>query len=776
MKTIITITTLTIATLFSIDAIGERTSEQNKSPRSLNIELAHPNYEEVFVWSEGQDSQSSGYTSPTSLLTQSEMIGINITTTEDLVKYEPSIVIRRRFIGDSNGTLGIRGANMFQTARSMVFADGVPLHYFLESRWKGAPRWTMVSASEIAQVEVVYGPFSAEYSGNAMGGVVLIETSTPQEEELHVDGSFFTQQFDDYGFDDRLNGFKGFVSYGNKVENFSYYLSYNHLANDSQPQIFRDSSLVPTPNGTPTPTPLPVTGAIIENDSRSNRRFWYGDTGVVETKTDNYKIKLGYELDEWKALLNIVYEDRNSDTDSANSYLTDNSGRSIWSGLVIQDGEAFAVDHHRLNGSTLSRESLSLGLRVRGSIWDDVGIEANINQFKILKDEKRTSLRNSNDPEYTLDGSVADYHSSGWQTADLKFTFNDIFTNGLQLISGARHEDYELNLDLYDSSNYNNGSKDSFTSRFGGKTSLDAVFTQFNWDVSPLVDVAFGLRYERYTSSNGYFGNDDTRTPNYEVTDVPTESRSLTSPKFSMGFKPTDDWLIRYAFAKAYRFPIIEELFSQYQEFNSQSIPRPDLKPEDGTHHNLLLEKTLEDGYLRANIFHDSIKISIESQTYPDSSIRTFSPIDKVKTLGVEFIANQYNVLIDDLDIRFNLSYTDSEIIKNNLAPSTEGNQALRLPKWRSHLLANYQINDSWNIGGNIEYASNSYGRSDNLDNENNVYGAQDGYTRIGLNTHIDLNTQIRLSFGVDNLTNEITYVAHPWPGRTVYFNFSYDM
>ena len=44
---------------------------------------------------------------------------------------------------------------MFQTSRSMVFADGVPLHYLLQSRWNGAPRWTMVSASEIAQVETL---------------------------------------------------------------------------------------------------------------------------------------------------------------------------------------------------------------------------------------------------------------------------------------------------------------------------------------------------------------------------------------------------------------------------------------------------------------------------------------------------------------------------------------------------------------------------------------------------------------------------------------------
>ena len=129
--------------------------------------------EELVVWGSDADQQF-GNPGPVSVLTQEDFVSINVATTEDVVKYEPSIVIRRRFIGDANGVLGMRGSNMFQTSRSMVFADGVPLHYLLQSRWNGAPRWTMVSASEIAQVKVRYGPFSAEYSGNSMGGVVEI--------------------------------------------------------------------------------------------------------------------------------------------------------------------------------------------------------------------------------------------------------------------------------------------------------------------------------------------------------------------------------------------------------------------------------------------------------------------------------------------------------------------------------------------------------------------------------------------------------------------------
>ena len=129
--------------------------------------------EEIVVWGSDRD-RTFGHSSPTSTLTPSDFASINVATTEDVVKFEPSVVIRRRFIGDSNGVMGMRGSNMFQTSRSMVFADGVPLHYLLQSRWNGAPRWAMVSASEIAKVDIHYGPFSAEYGGNSMGGSIAL--------------------------------------------------------------------------------------------------------------------------------------------------------------------------------------------------------------------------------------------------------------------------------------------------------------------------------------------------------------------------------------------------------------------------------------------------------------------------------------------------------------------------------------------------------------------------------------------------------------------------
>lgn len=733
--------------------------------------------EEVVVWGEKKSSQQAGYTNPISLLTPEDLVSINVATTEDVVKYEPSLVVRRRFIGDANGTLGIRGSNMFQTSRSMVFADGVPLHYLLQSRWSGAPRWNMVSASEIAEVEVIYGPFSAQYSGNAMGGVVVIETAIPQQRKFHFDTSLFSQTFDDYGFDDTVTGYKSFLSYGDKLGDLSIYLSYNRLQNESQPQSFHSQSFHYGGGNTSTANPLSVTGALPGNDAEGAARLYFGDTGAIDTTADNFKLKAGYEFGDWFVLLNVAYEAHLSQSDSANTYLRDASGNPVWGGNATQSGQAFSVPASRLNVSELERQSLSLGLRLKGDLTENLAVEANVNRFDVLRDENRASARNPDHPDDSLSGEVTDYGDTGWESAEVKLTFNDLGLEGLSLITGMRYEAYALNIDVYDSSNYLAGSKDAFAARSGGETTVNALFAQMNWNISQRWDLALGGRYESWKSRGGYYSEDDPGTSVFDLRKVPGRSGDEFSPKLSLGYQPANQWMLRYSLAKAYRFPIVEELFSQYQVFNAINEANPELKPEKGLHHNLMVERSLASGYLRVSLFQENIKDVIEAQStvLPGGiSVRTFIPIDEVETWGVEFVAN----IVDarpNLDLRFNAAWTDATIRENNANPLLEGKVYPRMPEWRANLLATYHLSEDWTLGANLQYAADSYGNLDNSDKENNVDGAQDGYLRLGFKSNYQINDQLGLSVGIDNVTNEKDYVAHPWPGRSYYLSMSYD-
>ncbi|NBY17592.1 MAG: Plug domain-containing protein, partial [Betaproteobacteria bacterium] len=97
---------------------------------------------------------------------------INATDSEDAIKYFPSLLVRKRYIGDYNhAILSSRASGTGNSARSAVYADGILLSNFLGNGIGGlsfVPRWGLVTPEEIERVDVMYGPFSAAYPGNSV--------------------------------------------------------------------------------------------------------------------------------------------------------------------------------------------------------------------------------------------------------------------------------------------------------------------------------------------------------------------------------------------------------------------------------------------------------------------------------------------------------------------------------------------------------------------------------------------------------------------------------
>ena len=115
---------------------------------------------------------------------------INASDAEDALKYLPSLLVRKRYIGDYNhAVLSSRASGTGNSARSAVYADGILLSNYLGNGVGGLtfpPRWGMVTPDEIDRVDVMYGPFSAIYPGNSVGAVVVYTTRMPQTLEAHA--------------------------------------------------------------------------------------------------------------------------------------------------------------------------------------------------------------------------------------------------------------------------------------------------------------------------------------------------------------------------------------------------------------------------------------------------------------------------------------------------------------------------------------------------------------------------------------------------------------
>ncbi len=725
--------------------------------------------DELVVEGEEAQAPTTHYTSPTTRITDIEAESISVTTVEDFIKYEPGMVVRRRYIGDSNGVVGMRGSNMFQTTRTMVCADGLPLHYLLQTRFSGAPRWSLVAPDETRAVEVVYGPFSAEYSGNAMGGVINIETKLPQEREFHAEASTFAQDYDHLGTDETFEGNRQFFSYGDKYGDLSLYLFHSRLENESQPQSVRYNTSTAPAVGAEA-----VTGAYAGQTSTGGSIINYADSGSEDVITNLTKLKLGYEFGDWLARFTLAYEERDKETDP-NNYLVDAAGNPFWSGDASFNGTGFSVRRSHFAVSEQDRDTVLVGLGLEGPIgtssWT---MKGNFSYFDVMEDETRQSDENPADPTYDRSGRITEYDDTGWETLDLKaHTERFLGRSDMNFVAGYHYDHYSLEIHSYNSSNYTTGEKTSRRQSTGGDTFTHAVFGQWGWNFAPAWDVALGARYERWKMEDGFYYNWGGDMENYK-----DRTERGFSPKFSLGLTPQGLWKYRYSVAKAYRFPIVEELYKNEEATNSTSIADADLEPEIGIHHNLMAERKIPGGFLRVNLYHEVIDDVIFNQriTLPDSTtVSSFLPIDEVTTTGLEFMLQQSRVFDTNLDVRFNVTYTDSEVTQHDADPSVEGNSMPRMPDWRSNLLLSYYINAMWDSSVGIRYASNSYGRLDNTDDEEQVFGAQDSYTFVDLKVNFRPTKESRIGFGVDNVTDEKAFVYHPWAQRSFYMEGSID-
>ena len=86
---------------------------------------------------------------------------VNAVNVEDMLRYLPSLLVRKRHIGDTQAPLATRTSGVGASARSLIYADGILLSALIGNNNSSAsPRWGMVSPGEIARIDVLYGPFS----------------------------------------------------------------------------------------------------------------------------------------------------------------------------------------------------------------------------------------------------------------------------------------------------------------------------------------------------------------------------------------------------------------------------------------------------------------------------------------------------------------------------------------------------------------------------------------------------------------------------------------
>lgn len=709
---------------------------------------------------------------------------VNATTSAQTLKYLPSFQVRERYIGDRNGPIATRTTGTLSSAQTMLYADGILLSNLLGNSYSFPPRWGFVSPEEIESVSILYGPFSALYAGNSFGGVVNLNTRMPTKLEAHASAQTFMQNFELYGTDKTSKGNHETASIGNKVNDLSFLFTVDRLESESQPMQFANASLAaPSALGTP------VIGAYQDKDQTGKNRVIFGATGFDKSEQTNAKLKLAYDITpQVKASYILGVWDLDSRVD-VESYLKDAStGNTVYNGQVNFNGASYNVSGF----SPSEAEALHImqALDIKSNTKGFFDWQLTLSDYDYQKDKNAASNGTTaiGNPYVDRTGRVTDLQGTGWTVFDARGTLRPVDGFGRKhLIDVGYHiDDYQLRSDTNNTADWSQGTKGSLFASSRGETQTQAIYLQDKWQIDPQWALTFGGRQEYWQATDGR--NQTTlggalRTANYA-----SQSENKFSPKVSLSFEPEPAWGFRAAVGQAFRFPTVSELYQQLSQGSTVVENNPNLKAEEVISGEFTAERRFANGLLRATLFHESKYDALISQTVGTGAGIPFGSgtctattcsfiqnIDHVRTNGIELSTIWENVWVHGLDLLANATFTDAEILKNSLDPTTEGNKPVRIPKQQYKVVATYHQGHNLTYSVAARYSGRQYNTLDNSDVNPDTFGGTSKYFFVDVKANYKFADRMTASIGIDNLNNYSAYVFHPYPQRTGYLQLKFD-
>lgn len=692
---------------------------------------------------------------------------INATDSSDALKYFPSLVVRKRNIGDhDHAVLATRASGTGNSARSLVYADGILLSNLLGNGAEFTPRWGLVTPDEIERVDVLYGPFSAAYPGNSAGAIVDYLTRMPTQFEAHLKLQAYTQKYKQFGTDERYSGSQGSASIGSRSGALSWWLHLSRQDNDGQPLVFGRVNRQATPSAAGTP----VTGAVAGNNQFGAPALNVGSNSQTDSEQDNAKIKLAYDLTPTLRASYTLGLWRNDVNRAADTYLRNAAGGRVFSGQVNIDGSAYTVP--TLAPSRARLEHIAHGLTIKSNTRDIWDWEASASLYDYSRDRVRSPAVGNVLPGASSGGAgrIVNLEGTGWNTLAAKGIWRPDGVDGAHIVEfGVQRDAFKLRRRESNAANWLSGPATSLSAAFGGETTLASLWAQDAWRFAPAWRAVIGGRYEWWQADHGR------RTVGAASIDYERRTESTFSPKAALSFDVNDDWTLKASIGRAVRMPTVSELFQGGINTTTllPTLNDPNLRPEKSVTTELSVERALPHGLLRSTVFLERSTDALFSQTTPSGT--QVLNVGRIDTLGVELAFEASRVLLAGLDLSGSVTYADSEIEENDGFPDTIGKRQPRVPDWRATLLAQYAVTDRWSGSLGVRFSGRQFGQLNNSDTNGHAYQGFSDYIVADVRVQYRIDRQWRASIGIDNLNNEKYWAFHPYPQRTVHAELRFD-
>jgi iron complex outermembrane receptor protein len=704
---------------------------------------------------------------------------VTLVDAEDAVKYLPSVFLRKRNNGDTQATLATRVWGTSSSARSLIFADGVPLTALVaNNNTVGGPRWGLVAPPEVERIDMMMGPYSAAYAGNSMGAVMEITTRLPRKLEGQMQQTQAVQSFDLYGTSRNFMTSQTSASVGDRWGKFAIWLSGNYQKSNSQPLSYVTSAKIPDS----------TTGAVPERNKLDAAANVLGASGLLNTHMTNGKIKAAYDITPTLRASYTFGLWRNDGNSGVQPYINaSGSGAPTYAGQAGFATGFYDIDQrHTAQAFTLRTD--------RKKSWD---VELVGSTYRFGFDQQRFPVTASaSGTDFNPNGRVAVLDGTGWETVDLKGTWKPGGQISRHTVSSGVHwEHYSLKNTTFNTSNWRDGgSRTGVFTEGDGKTETKALWAQDQWYITPELKLTVGGRLEDW---RGYDGLNVSASRVICQGDSiaagapcvqPTVEGTKFSPKALLRWSASERWAFTAALAKAYRFATPAELYQLVSTGTTFTTPNANLKPDDVTSAELRAERKFEHASVQLALFQDDVRDAIISQfnTLGNSTqlFSFLSNVDHVRARGAELAFGTNDILLTGLAISGNLTFVDPKTLAMSGRASADtsaaardaaiGKQLPNIPKWRTTVTAMYRPNDRLTYTLAARYSSKLYTTLDNVDVRYNTYQGFSEWFVMDTKLNYRVNDNWSASGGIDNLLDRKYFLFHPFPHRTFIAGLKY--
>jgi iron complex outermembrane recepter protein len=705
---------------------------------------------------------------------------INVVDTEDAIKYEPSLFVRKRNNGDTSPVLATRIWGINSSARTLIYGDDVLLSSLIaNNNTIGSPRFGAVSADDIKRIDFLYGPYSAAYPGNSMGGVMLITTQMPEKAVATIKQTESFQQFKWYGLKDTYATHQTSGEVGNKSEAFSWLLSGNFADSHSQPISWITNN--PNTNALTAGT----TGAYRAVNKLGAAADVVGAGGLLHTQMSTINLKTAVDITPWLTASYTLGYWGNDGKSEVKTFLKDTTGNPTFA-TVDFSGNKYTIEQQHVTNT------LSLKTDTKGEFdWEIIA-----SRYDMLEDLQRNPLKTiSNSINFSNYGKATSFAGTNWMNGDVKGIWRPTGINGSHEVSFGVHSDqYELKNPTYALADWTTGNSSNLLySKSVGQTNTTGIWLQDVWKFGSGYKLTIGGREEFWNASNGYNYITKPNTSSAMAITAgsaygqpwPSVSDAKFSPKISLNYQINQDWDVTGSFGQAYRFPTVSELYLTSLITNSANsyFGNPNLKPENVISNEFVLQRKYDDGKIRLSIFNEIVNDALITQTTPTTFINPTtlavsstnqsitSNVDRVRDTGVELAAQKDNILFQGFQLSASMTWVNSRIQSDTnyrgSITSVVGKKVPYVPEWRSSVVATYKPDDHWSFSLGGRYYGKMYSTLENNDFANNTMGSFNPFLVFDTRIQYKFDENHSIGLGVDNIGNEKYTLYHPFPGRT---------